>query len=183
MKKLLVGIISLTLVLSLAACGESKPTTPSTPEPAPSVSTSTEVTPEVSDPEPAPAPDASGDTVGSKYLACFNASSYTDVNDAADELIALNAFDADLVKMDVEPGYLDGFSNEVSGFTKGVKFSPMIGAIPFVGYVFEAENPDEFLAAISDIADPRWNICTEADETVSAVRGNLVFFMMCTNGE
>ena len=38
--------------------------------------------------------------------------------------------------MAVEPGFLQGFDADITGFDKGAVFMPMIGAIPFVGYVF-----------------------------------------------
>ena len=39
--------------------------------------------------------------------------------------------------MPVEEGYLAGFEVEIKGFKKGVTFGPMIGTIPFVGYIRE----------------------------------------------
>lgn len=122
-------------------------------------------------------------TLGGKYLNAFTASSASDPGATADELIDLHFIETQLVKMDISEGYLDGFTDQISGFTSGVKFSPMIGAIPFVGYIFETESPDELLTCLKEKADPAWNICTEADETVSAVKGNLVFFLMCSNDE
>lgn len=85
--------------------------------------------------------------------------------------------------MPVEPGLLTGFGNaEITGFSDGVMFAPMIGTIPFVGYVFVLESEDAvegFVTTLKDNADPRWNICTEAEETVVGSVGNKVFFVMC----
>ena len=61
-------------------------------------------------------------------------------------------------------------------------FAPMIGTIPFVGYVFtldESADVDAFMQVLRDNADPRWNICTEAEETVIENADNMVFFAMC----
>lgn len=85
--------------------------------------------------------------------------------------------------MSVEQGFLAGFDNtEITGFSDGAMFAPMIGTIPFVGYVFNVDNP-EYAKAFADMlessANPRWNICTRADETVVATSGNKVFFVMC----
>ncbi len=86
--------------------------------------------------------------------------------------------------MEVEPGYLMGFTEEISGFDDGVMFAPMIGSVPFVGYVFTVSNdPEGFLATLNSCNDPRWNICTEADETVSTIYGDKVCFIMCSNEE
>ena len=52
--------------------------------------------------------------------------------------------------MPVEPGLLTGFGNtEITGFKEGVMFAPMIGTIPFVGYVFVLEDG----VAASDFAN------------------------------
>lgn len=127
--------------------------------------------------------ETAADTVGGKYVACFNASDAKDASTMADELISGVPSDMELVTMEVEPGYLNGFTTEISGFTKGTMFSPMIGSIPFVGYVFESDDATSLEETLKGNADLRWNICTEADEMVSATKGNLVFFMMCTNEE
>jgi hypothetical protein len=61
-------------------------------------------------------------------------------------------------------------------------FAPMIGSIPFVGYVFTLSDDadvESFVTLLSENADPNWNICTEADETVIESAGNKVFFVMC----
>lgn len=83
----------------------------------------------------------------------------------------------------VEPGLLMGFGNkEITGFSEGVMFAPVIGTIPFVGYLFrldEGTDGDAFVQMLQDEANPRWNICTEADETVVRREGDLVFFVMC----
>jgi hypothetical protein len=63
---------------------------------------------------------------------------------------------------------------------------PMIGTIPFVGYVFELDSADSvpsFIETLEANANPAWNICTEADETVIDSVDNLVFFVMCPAGE
>lgn len=122
-------------------------------------------------------------TVGTKYVAAFKATSADDVNAIADELMSGVETELGLVKMDVEPGYLNGFSAEINGFDQGVMFSPMIGSIPFVGYVFKTSDAAALETALKDNADMRWNVCTEADELVTAVKGDYVFFMMCTNDE
>lgn len=87
------------------------------------------------------------------------------------------------VVQEMEPGYFPGFDGEISGFKQAVGFLPMIGSIPFVGYIFEVENPEDFQKTLNSLANPRWNICTEAEETVVAVEGKYVFFTMCPGEE
>ena len=83
----------------------------------------------------------------------------------------------------IEPGLLSGFDNaEITGFNEGVMFAPMIGTIPFVGYVFDmpdAESAEALVKVLTENADPRWNICTEAEETVVGTAEDKVFFVMC----
>ena len=60
-------------------------------------------------------------------------------------------------------------------------FGPAIGAIPFIGYVFvleEGADVNAFLLKLNNAADPRWNICTSADETQSTAVGNKICFVM-----
>ena len=85
--------------------------------------------------------------------------------------------------MPVEEGFLMGFGEaEIKGFEEAVMFAPMIGTIPFVGYVFDmpdAESAEALVEVLEANADPRWNICTEAEETVTGVAEDKVFFVMC----
>ena len=84
--------------------------------------------------------------------------------------------------MPIEPGFLMGFDNvEVTEFKSGAMFAPMIGTIPFVGYIFvlnDGVDVEEFKTTLKDNADLRWNICTQADEMIVAHEGSIVFFLM-----
>ena len=80
-----------------------------------------------------------------------------------------------------EAGYLRGFDEEISGFKDGYVMGPMIGSIPFVGYVFQTEDnesADALLETLKSKANMRWNICTEADTMITDVKGNYVLFFM-----
>ena len=71
---------------------------------------------------------------------------------------------------------------DITGFEEAVGFMPMIGTIPFMGYVFslaDGADVDAFIATLETNANPRWNICTEAEQTVIKAVGNKVFFLMC----
>ncbi len=129
---------------------------------------------------------AAGDTLGQTLLADFQARAVDDTLGSqvlADELMKNPAILFGPVTMPVEPGLLTGFGNaEITGFKEGVMFAPMIGSIAFVGYVFELEEGTDgaaFVQTLKDNADPRWNICVEAEETVVEQSGNKVFFVMC----
>ena len=85
--------------------------------------------------------------------------------------------------MPVEPGLLSGFDNaEITGFKEGSMFAPMMGSIAFVGYVFELEDGTDveaFKQTLKSNANPRWQICVMAEETIVESAGNKVFFLMC----
>ena len=127
-----------------------------------------------------------GDTLGQTLLAAFEqevgANEQAGAQELADALITNEAIKFAGATMPVEAGFLMGFASEISGFEEGVMFAPMIGTIPFVGYVFtmaDGADTDAFMQTLTDNADPRWNICTEAEETVVEKIGNKVFFLMC----
>ena len=147
-----------------------------TPE-APAVSESP-----VATPVPTPTPQTPK-TVGNTLLAAFKANSGGSALSVAESLASNSAIPMPLGTMSVEPGYLTGFDNtEITGFKEGAMFAPMIGTIPFVGYVFTLENAADapaFIAKLKSSANLRWNICTSADEMVTGSVGNKVFFVMC----
>ncbi len=210
MKKILTIMIAAALVLSMAACSN-KPTqvlpdetietgnvaetpapeaTPETPEETkkPEETKQPEKTPEapavsetpVTTPQPTPeAPK----TVGNTLLAAFKANSGGSALSVAESLASNPAIKVPVGAMAIEEGYLTGFDNtEIKGFKEGAVFMPMIGTIPFVGYVFTLENAADapaFIANLKANANLRWNICTSADEMVAGSAGNKVFFVMC----
>lgn len=124
-----------------------------------------------------------GDTKGAQLCTEFatRASKSDDIEAIAEELCSADISGYDCLTMPVEEGFLNGFSSEIKGFNKGVMFSPSIGSIPFVAYIFETEDTEALKKTLLDNADPRWNICTEADETFAGVYKNYVFFVMLPN--
>ena len=154
---------------------ESKPET--TPETKPEAKPETK--PEV---KPEENPDTPK-TVGQTLLSAFKANSSGSALSVAEALIANKIIAFSGAAMPVEEGYLTGFDNtEIKGFSEGAMFAPMIGTIPFVGYVFtlaEGTNASDFIATLKSAANLRWNICTSADEMVTGSAGNKVFFVMC----
>lgn len=204
MKRFLVAILSVAIAANLVACGcgttsnndaqveqdgvlEEDPTMnqpaaapEDTPEemPTPSVDAESAVEGEVA---------VSGDTVGAALAEEFHAlkaeKPEITAQEMADAILANPMIQFGGATMEVEQGLLTGFGNaEITGFSNGVMFAPMIGSIPFVGYVFTLEDGVDataFMQTLTDNADPRWNICVEADETVVENADNMVFFVMC----
>lgn len=155
MKKMLSLLLVLVAVLSLAACGKS---------PA----------------EETVSPNA---TIGEKLLFDFKqkVDSTESLEELANILVANEAIEFAPMVMPVEEGYLAGFDQEIHGFTEGVTFGPMIGSIPFVGYVFRTESEAaaaELVKTLDANANLSWNICVTADEKICQAVGSNVFFVM-----
>ncbi len=195
MKKALVLFLASMMILTLGACGEketesSSSSSSSVSDSSTSEETTEEITEEVTEEEPADdnqgeSAAASG-TLGEKLLAEFRSQVSADpamsAQALADAILANEAVMFAGASMPVENGLLMGFANaEITGFKEGVMFSPMIGSIPFVGYIFILEDGSDveaFKTTLKDNANPAWNICTEADETFIESSGNTVFFLM-----
>ncbi len=174
MKKVLAILMALVMVLAFAACTKAPVTEENTTE--------AEAQVEVEETSEAA---VAGDTVAQTLAAEFKAlaATETDAQTIADKLAASSVVSAiGPATMPVEEGFLTGFDNaEIKGFEAGVMFAPMIGTIPFVGYVFtlaDGADVDTFVKTLEDNANLRWNICTQADEMVAVAEGNTVFFVM-----
>lgn len=156
MKKYIALLLILVTVLSFAACGKK--------ESAPADETL--------------APDA---TIAQTLLYDFKHTSASSMEELANKLLENKVLDFAGAVMPVEEGYLNGFSDEIHGFTEGAMFAPMIGAIPFVGYVFKTANDAaaaDLVKSLTAAHDLRWNICTQADEMICEAKGDTVFFVM-----
>ena len=129
--------------------------------------------------------DAQDATVGQVLLADFQ-NVVKDKQDAlsiADAIIANKIIPFAGATMTMEAGsYLAGFGDvTITGYKDCAMFGPVIGTIPFIGYIFELEDGTdsaEFTKTLKDHANLRWNICTAAEETTVATSGNFVFFLM-----
>ncbi len=188
MKRILAILAALVLVFSLVACGNDVPETPNGDE-TPAATTPSESTPDESTPD-ATQPSTSERTMGQQLLDHFNdyvgANSEATVEEIANELLTNDVIQFMSGAMPVENDtWLQGFRAEtMGGFKSGAMFGPMMGSIAFIGYVFELEEGadiDAFMQTLEDNADPRWQLCVTADETVIEKNGNLVFFLMCDN--
>lgn len=207
MKKVFVMIMAAAMMMSMAACTAEKDANDATPpteavteaptEAPTEAEVETEAPTEEEVMEEPPVEDentdadnggaaAVDDTLGEILLADFTeraANETATAQEIADGLMTNPAILFGPVTMPVEQGMLTGFGNaEITGFKEGVTFAPMIGSIAFVGYVFDLEEGTDaaaFMQTLKDNADPRWNICVEAEETVCEQVGNKVFFVMC----
>jgi len=155
MKKIIALLLAVMLVLGTVACGSKDGGSE-----------------EVKEPE----------TVGEYLLAAFQENPEGSAQEIADRLVTHEIIPFAGATMPVEPGLLMGFNNaDIIGFEEGVMFAPMMGTIPFLGYIFVVEDGgdvDAFMEELRNNADLRWNICTEAEELTVAKEGNTVFFLM-----
>lgn len=180
MKKAVSMLLVLAMLCALCGCGKEK----DAGAPASSEETAT-VRPEGEEPAETPGGAGSETTNGQTLLADFRARTDGGAPTAAElaeGIIGNEIIPFDGTTAEVEPGFLPGFTEEITGFAEGCSFGPMIGTIPFVGYIFQLEDGadvDAFMQNLKDKADLRWNICTAADEMVCDAAGNTVFFVMC----
>lgn len=198
-RKALVLMLATSLVLSLTACGGKKTevespvkeeVTTETVEETTEAVESTEIestesseesTEAVESTEETEVKDTPTDTVASKLYELFETEIATtdDINEVANKLIEAEYFkEVSMTTMEVEPGFLNGFEAEITGFNNGVMFAPMIGTIPFVGYIFETDNTELLIDELETNASLNWNICTTADEMLVKAHDNYVFFVM-----
>ena len=133
-------------------------------------------------------PDASSavqDTLGSQLVNQFqkHAKEESDPMEIAQKIVSDDLAEISLDAESVEPGWLNGFDENVTGFTKGVMIAPVIGSIPYVSYVFETDYPEALVEELDEKHNMRCNICTEAEEKVSSIYENLVYYAMVPGEE
>ena len=134
-------------------------------------------------------PDVEKDTMGAALWEAFktavegNAS--ITMEELANTLITNPVIQFMGGAMPLEKGteFFTGFGEyKIEGFESAAVFMPMIGSIPFIGYIFElSEGQDaaSFIKTLQDNANLRWYICVTADQMVAGSVGNKVFFLMC----
>ena len=155
MKKILSLILIIVTVFSLVSCGNKK---------------------EIADNS---APKTAGKVLSEDFKE--KAKEYTDALSLSEAVSQNSIIPFETVVTEVEEGFLAGFDTEIKGFKEGATIAPMIGSIPFVGYVFILEDEadtDDFISILEQNANLRWNICVEAEEMIAESTENFVFFVM-----
>ena len=160
MKKILSLILALSMTFALVACGGG--------------SGSGEADREI--------PDTAAGALLQEFYNIVDANPEATAYEIAEKISTHESIPFAAMAMPVEPGLQMGFNNyEITGFAEGAAFAPMMNAIAFIGYIFtleEGADADAFMQGLTDNADPRWNICVEAEETLVRAEGNKVFFVM-----
>ena len=156
MRKIINSILIAGMMISLVACG--------------------------SNAESVKEPETIGEALAQDFQTRVKEDSEIGADELANALLQNEWILFEGAAVEVEEGLLTGFGNaEITGFEDGEMFAPMIGTIPFVGYVFELEDgadAEAFMQLLQENADTRWNICTEAEETTIENEGNKVLFVM-----
>lgn len=182
MQKIISIVLALALMFTLTACGQGQTNTTTT------TTAATTTTESASDSSETPTSDASNSdkTMGQTLLEAFKEIMQQEKAHTALD-VAAGLLAHDIIKFDgmaeaVGPGLLPGFNVEIKDFDEGATVAPMIGSIPFVGYVFKLEadtDVEAFMKKLQDNANPNWLVCVIADETIIEAVGNTVFFLMC----
>lgn len=194
MKKIIALIACMALLLSMAACGAKTPeaTEPTTNATEPTTNATEPVeTPDEPAQNPEETPDETPDapvvegTVGETLLATFKANATGTAEEIANAVISDPIIQFMGMAMPINPvdfEFLSGLGEAKVEYEEAAMFGPMIGTIPFIGYIFnvaEGTDVEAFKTMLNDNANLRWNICTAADELVIDNVGNTVFFLMC----
>ena len=187
MKKILATILAATMVISMAACGgrnnESTENTESQVVSTETTGTETVETETTTTETEGAAEGTAGEILFNAFKEMMEAKPETTAQEAADALITNEIIQFMGGAMPVEPGLLMGFDNaEIKGFEEGVVFMPMMGSIPFIGYVFDMPadaDLEAFMTTLKESANMRWQVCVEAEEMVVEAIGDKVFFLMC----
>jgi hypothetical protein len=185
MKKLIAIVLSVLMVLSFAACGQTSDETTAPETNAPETNA-----PETNAPETqAPAvndnvilPTVTEGSWGAAFWADFevavaaNKGATADVIANAVQMSASGAAMGMAMAMPMEEGFFQGFSADVTGFKSAAAIAPMMSSALMV-YVFELDagaNVREFVKHLNDNADPAWMICMTAETTTIGAIDNYV---------
>ena len=203
MKRIIAIILASMMLLALVACNPTTSEETTTDAPANNEETTTEAgnnneTTEAGNNETTEnnggevvegnviAPSASEDTWGYAFWNVFaesiqNNSAITTAELAQNMLMSEAGQALGMAEcMDIVPGYLTGFSEEITGFKSGSVFMPWVGE-PFVGYAFELESVADvsaFMATLEATYDLRWMICMSAETATMGAYENYVLFIM-----
>ena len=194
-KKIMISAIAALLCVSMVACGNNAKGDHTTEGDV--TTTAGDATTSAAETTEAPAeeksaiiaPDVDANTLGGKlwnaFVAAKEAKPETTAEEMANILVTNEAilFMGGAMPLEANQEFFTGFGEyKITGYESGALYMPMIGSIPFIGYVFELPadaDVEAFMKGLNDNADPRWNICVTADQVVVGAYENTVFFLMC----
>lgn len=197
MRKLLTGILTFAMVVSLAACGGAKDN--ETNKNNNEVNNNVENNAGTNEGENQGgtedngiiAPDVATDTLG--YMLWENFVNLRKENPTATmEELAYLMLSTDVAMASIQMpmampvevgGYLMAINEgESLSFKSGALFGSGMMGVAFLGYMFELDSAADapaFIKTLKEKCDPAWNVCTTAEMTVAGAVDNYVFFVMC----
>ena len=188
MKKTLLAIIFALLVISLVACGTKKDDGKDTDDAINDIESGTGTDVIAPDTDASTETDAETDSeelLSDSVVNAFfeKAKDGMTAEEIANEMVKDGETEGYVVDIMGADSYFMGFGNaEITGYAEAARFSPMIGTIPFMAYIFildEGADSAAFIQMLLDNCNPRWNICTEADTIKAEQSGNAILFLMC----
>ena len=188
MKKTLLAIIFAILVISLVSCGAKKDDGKGTDDAINGTESITDTDVIAPDTDASTETDAGTDSeelLSDSVVNAFfeKAKDGMTAEEIANEMVKDGETEGYVVDVMGDDSYFMGFENaEITGYTEAARFSPMIGTIPFMAYIFildEGADSAAFMRMLLDNCNPRWNICTEADTVKAEQSGNAILFLMC----
>lgn len=188
MKKTLLAIIFALLVISLVACGTKKDDGKDTDDAINDIESGTGTDVIAPDTDASTETDAETDSeelLSDSVVNAFfeKAKDGMTAEEIANEMVKDGETEGYVVDVMGDDSYFMGFGNaEITGYSEAARFSPMIGTIPFMAYIFildEGADSAAFIQMLLDNCNPRWNICTEADTVKAEQSGNAILFLMC----
>lgn len=188
MKKTLLAIIFAILVISLVSCGAKKDDGKGTDDAINDIESGTGTDVIAPDTDASTETDAGTDSeelLSDSVVNAFfkKAKDGMTAEEIANEMVKDGETEGYVVDVMGDDSYFMGFGNaEITGYTEAARFSPMIGTIPFMAYIFildEGADSAAFMQMLLDNCNPRWNICTEADTVKTEQSGNAILFLMC----
>lgn len=188
MKKTLLAIIFAILVISLVSCGTKKDDGKDTDDAINDTESITDTDVIAPDTDASTETDAETDSeelLSDSVVNAFfeKAKDGMTAEEIANEMVKDGETEGYVVDVMGDDSYFMGFGNaEITGYTEAARFSPMIGTIPFMAYIFildEGADSAAFMQMLLDNCNPRWNICTEADTVKAEQSGNAILFLMC----
>lgn len=193
MKKLVTIILTLSMALSFAACGNNAAPQPE-PTPEESVQPAPESTPE---PEPTSTPEPTSDPAGApepggepepepEPTSEPETGGELPLQEILDKMLEVSGFDGGsfyesfpVTKEDAP--FFTGYNDFSADFAEALGYGPMIGSIPFASVLFRLDDGADAQAFADDIkanANPAKWICVCADSVQTVVAGSTVFFIM-----
>ena len=188
MKKTLLAIIFAILVISLVSCRAKKDDGKDTDDAINDTESITDTDVIAPDTDASTETDAETDSeelLSDSVVNAFfeKAKDGMTAEEIANEMVKDGETEGYVVDVMGDDSYFMGFGNaEITGYTEAARFSPMIGTIPFMAYIFildEGADSAAFMQMLLDNCNPRWNICTEADTVKAEQSGNAILFLMC----